>query len=165
MTNPKELKEKIGKFQNDSFSTWMQKTNVSANEIGDLNKISSVLLNELHALTLRPGQVSGVVGGKVLTGVLTNFLTSASVGDVIEITISSSPLITIERRVLEIGELNQSTGIIENTNTKLIVDSPFEQTFNNVTYKNLRSLSLVSSINYLYDSESRRTLIRSIAMS
>lgn len=153
MANPKTLQQKLGQFQNDSFSTWMQKTNVTANETGDLNKISTSLLIELQSETSKSGTISGSLGGTTITGISTSFVSDFSVGDVIKITIASPPK-TIEKRVSSITN-----------NTSLIIDTPFEENFSGATYENLRSLSLVSAINYMYDSESRRILIRSIAMS
>ncbi|CAB4141341.1 hypothetical protein UFOVP410_180 [uncultured Caudovirales phage] len=153
MVNPKTLQQKLGQFQNDSFSTWMQKTNVTANETGDLNKISTSLLIELQSETSKAGTISGSLGGTTITGISTSFVSDFSVGDVIKITIASPPK-TIEKRVSSITN-----------NTSLIIDTPFEENFSGATYENLRSLSLVSAINYMYDSESRRILIRSIAMS
>lgn len=153
MATPKTLPQKIAQFQNDSFDVWMQKTNISTNESGDLNKLSVGVLSELQAQTSKTGTVAATSGSQTLSGTSTTFLTSVSVGDVIKITVTSPPSV-IEKRVLSITN-----------DTTLIVDSAFSAAFSGATYENLQSLSLVSAINYMYESESRRILVRAIAMS
>ena len=46
-SNPKTLAEKTAQYQNDSFSMWLEKTNITATEEGDLNLLTSVVLNYL----------------------------------------------------------------------------------------------------------------------
>jgi len=161
MTTPKTLSQKIAQHQNDSFNVWMQKTNIAANEIGDLNKLSSPLLVELQSLTARSGTVSVNIdpltgtGPQVLKGTGTTFTNSLlfSVGDLLKIT-TVSPASVIEKRIQSIVD-----------NETIIVDTPFQSTFSGATYENLQSLSLVYALNHIYEQEIRRCLIRSIAMS
>jgi hypothetical protein len=39
MTNPKTLEEKTPNIQDDSFSSWLEKTKIIAEEEGDLNNL------------------------------------------------------------------------------------------------------------------------------
>lgn len=153
MATPKTLPQKLTQYQNDSFNVWMQKTNVAASEGGDLNRLPSNLLAELQALAVQSGTVGGTSGASIITGVGTSFVSSVAVGDTIKIT-PASPASAFERVVLTVS-----------SNTSLIVDTPLPSTFGGASYENLRFLSLVSAINYIYESEIRRSLVRAIAMS
>jgi hypothetical protein len=58
MATPKPLIQKLAVFQSDSFNLWMQKTDTTAREVGDLNNISTNLLSELVSTTILSGTVS-----------------------------------------------------------------------------------------------------------
>ena len=47
MATPKTLAEKTAIYQNDSFSIWLQKTNIVAKEQGDLNDIEALVLDAI----------------------------------------------------------------------------------------------------------------------
>jgi hypothetical protein len=151
MANPKTLLEKIAQYQNDSFNIWLQKTNIAADEVGDLNVFISELLTVLQSSLAKVGTISGALNGVVLTGTTTQFMTDVSVGDVIKITHSSG---NFERRIVS-----------RTNNNSLTVDLPFPLTFSSATYENLKDLSLVSAINYIYGEYSRINLVKAIAMS
>ncbi len=151
MANPKAALEKYTQYQNDNFNVWVQKTNIVAREEGDLNNLSPNLLSELTATTIKTGTVSGVLGAYTITGIGTTFLTDVLVGNIIKITINTTVL---ETRVIAVT-----------TNTSLTIEAKIPATFSGLAYENLSSLNLVSAINNVYDSETRRTLIRAIAMS
>lgn len=69
MATPKPLIQKLAVFQNDSFNSWMQKTDTTAREVGDLNNISANLLSELVSATILPGSVSTLLSSVTKTGV------------------------------------------------------------------------------------------------
>jgi hypothetical protein len=151
MANPKTASQKYTQYQNDNFNVWVQKTNIVAREEGDLNNLSTNLLSELTSATTKTGTVSGNLGSYTITGFETTFLTDVAVGDTIKITINTT---VIESRVVAVA-----------TNTSLTIESAIPVTFSGNAYENLKSLNLVSAINAVYDGESRRTLIKAIAMS
>lgn len=154
MANPKTLPEKLAQFQNDSFSVWLQKTNISATEVGDLNNLFLELLNVLKSTLTKAGTVSASLGGITLTGTGTSFSADYAIGDTIKVTaIVNSITKTYERKVVAI-----------NTST-ITVDAPFAEAFSSATHENLKDLSLVSAINYIYGEYSRINLIKAIAMS
>lgn len=45
--NPKTLAEKTAQYQNDSFSMWLEKTNIVASEEGDLNLLTEDVLTHI----------------------------------------------------------------------------------------------------------------------
>lgn len=47
MATPKTLLEKTTQYQNDSFSIWLQKTNIVAQEQGDLNDLETLILDAI----------------------------------------------------------------------------------------------------------------------
>ena len=47
MATPKTLAEKTAIYQNDSFSIWLQKTNIVAKEQGDLNDLEALVLDAI----------------------------------------------------------------------------------------------------------------------
>jgi len=47
MTNPKTLNEKTPNIDTDSFSSWLEKTKVIAQEEGDLNNLNTNAKNDL----------------------------------------------------------------------------------------------------------------------
>lgn len=47
MATPKTLSEKTTIYQNDSFSIWLQKTNIVAKEQGDLNNLETLILDAI----------------------------------------------------------------------------------------------------------------------
>ena len=151
MANPKTSLEKYTQYQNDNFNVWVQKTNIVAREGGDLNNLSQTLLSEVVASSLKEGTVSGIQGAYVISGTNTKFLSDVSVGDIIKITINTT---VIESRVVAIG-----------SDTSLTIENKIPLTFSNQNYENLQPINLVSAINHVYDNETRRTLIRAIAMS
>ncbi|MFN4975837.1 MAG: hypothetical protein ACK5GV_11380 [Bacteroidota bacterium] len=69
MATPKTLPQKLPVFQNDSFSTWMQKTTATARELGDLNNLSSDILTDLVNSTVLVGVVSTVLYNTTKTNV------------------------------------------------------------------------------------------------
>lgn len=151
MANPKTASEKHTQYQNDNFNVWVQKTNIVAREEGDLNNLSANLLSELTSVTTKTGTVSGNLGSYTITGSGTTFLTDVAVGDIIKITINTT---VIESRVIAVA-----------TNISLTIENAIPVNFSGNAYENLKSLNLVSAINQVYDQETRRTLIRAIAMS
>jgi len=152
MANPKTASEKYARYENDSFNVWLQKTNVVSTEQGNLNNLDPSLLTEIQALTTRTGTVAGTLDGFELSGTTTFFTSDVSVGDIIRIE-TATPTV-MERRVVSITN-----------DTTLIVDIKFSETFSNESYENISFLSLVEAVNHTYESEIRRSLIRSIAMS
>lgn len=151
MANPKTKLEKYTQYQNDNFNVWVQKTNIVAREGGDLNNLSANLLSELTSSTTRTGTVSGILNSNTVTGSGTAFLTDVAVGDVLKIVINTTVL---ESRVVAIA-----------SNTSLTLEAKLPANFSGLAYENLQSISLVSVINSIYDNESRRILIKAIAMS
>ena len=151
MANPKTKLEKYTQYQNDNFNVWVQKTNIVAREEGDLNNLSATLLSQLTASSTRTGTVSGTLNSNTITGSGTAFLTQVSVGDIIKIVINSTAL---ESRVVAIA-----------TNTSLTIETKIPATFSGLAYENLQSINLVSAINTIYDDETRKVLIKAIAMS
>jgi len=150
MADPKTNIEKYTQYE-DNFNVWVQKTNIAAREEGDLNDLSSTLLSQLTSATARVGTVSGNINSYTITGSGTFFQSNVEVGDIIKITINTT---VIESRVVAIG-----------SNTSLTIETKIPATFSNLAYENLKSISLVNAINTIYDDESRRILIRAIAMS
>jgi hypothetical protein len=47
MATPKTLAEKTAIYQNDSFSIWLQKTNIVAKEQGNLNDLEALVLDAI----------------------------------------------------------------------------------------------------------------------
>jgi hypothetical protein len=47
MATPKTILEKTTNYQNDSFSIWLQKTNIVAQEQGDLNDLETLILDAI----------------------------------------------------------------------------------------------------------------------
>jgi hypothetical protein len=68
MATPKPLIQKLAVFQNDSFNSWMQKTDATAREVGDLNNISTNLLAELVSQTILPGTLGTLLSSVTKTG-------------------------------------------------------------------------------------------------
>ena len=57
---PKELKDKLSDYQKVSFAAWLEKTNVVAQEEGDLNSLSPQILNTLKALANQTNDVTKI---------------------------------------------------------------------------------------------------------
>ena len=152
MATLKTLNQKYTQYNNDSFNVWMQKTNSVSVEHGDLNNLSATLKTEISSTALKTGTVGATEDFYVLTGSGTTFTSDVSVGDIIQIT-TATPTV-IERKVVQI-----------NSDTELLVEIKFPETFSGLSYENITIINLVSAINHIYDAEARRVLIRSIAMS
>ena len=148
--SPKTLAEKTAQYQNDSFSIWLEKTNITAREEGNLNKLLPSILNALN--TQLTGTASASASDlQTIAGVGTKFISELSKGDVIKFLDNSERVVT---------------DVVNDTSFK--INFPLSDAISNQVVHNISVLNLVNAINFTYDTtmkEVRNVLIKAIAMS
>ena len=145
--DPKSLIEKLSDYTQVTFATWLQKTNSVAREEGDLNKLNPTILSAIRQTIT--GCSHPVVSGQLVTDTIV------------------LPEAGLLEEHMEIVALNQKRVVVEVINpTTVRLDAPLSPPLGgtNTSILNLSNINLVSAIN-LGSNETRRTLIKAIAMS
>lgn len=153
MSQPRSLSEKLTKYATDNFDVWLRKTNITVRETGDLHKLKTDILTRLLNEQVSVNNCNHTVDavGRLELNKFTYTGISAFVVD-------DEILVGVQfRSVKTVAEPTPGTFVIT-------VDAPFNPQLNNSTIINATTVSLVGAINEAYN-ESRRTLIKAIAMS